>query len=232
MNPKIKKIISILILLVIIVSSLTYYENSTEPQGLQGICNGIHAENYSYAQKLPEYGLVGYLHSDNVSYLGNKVDIMMWIFSLGDIFNLSQISNISNQGRTYQIVCTSLYISNESYAPLFSHIVISVTNFSIAFNKTMFYNETTNRGDSFGNAVALYPNGDFSGNTNQYFYNLGEPGGCGPAFGRVIIPGNYTIYENITFTITVSLGILHFTSNQFSMHESWWELWAYNDQKS
>ena len=108
MNPKIKKIISILILLVIIISSLTYYENSTEPQGLQGICNGIYAENYSYAQKLPEYGLVGYLHSDNVSYLGNKVDIMMWIFSLGDIFNLSQISNISNQGRTYQIICTSI----------------------------------------------------------------------------------------------------------------------------
>ena len=89
MNPKIKKLISILILLIVIVSSLTYYENSTEPQGLQGICNGIYAENYSYAHKLPEYGWVGYLHSDNVSYLGNKVDIMMWIFSLGDIFNLS-----------------------------------------------------------------------------------------------------------------------------------------------
>ena len=95
----------------------------------------------------------------------------------------------------------------------------------------MFYNETTNRGDTFGNAVALYPNGDFSGNKNQYFYNLGERWGCGPAFGRVIIPGNYTLYENITFTITVSLGIFHFTSNQFSMHESWWELWQYNDQK-
>ena len=233
MNSKIKKIISIFILIVIIVSSLTYYENSTEPQGLHGICNGSEAPNYSYAQSQSflKNGHVGYLYSDNVSYLGNKAALMLWIYLPGDIYNMSQISNISNQGNGYQIVSTSLFISNESYAPLFSHIVISVTNFSIAFNKTMFYNETTNRGDSFGNAVSLFPNGGFNGNQNIYFDNLAEPRGCGPAFGRVIIPGNYTIYENITFTITVSLGILHFTSQEYSIHKSWWELWQYNDQK-
>ena len=178
-------------------------------------------------------GLVGYLYSDNVSYLGNKADLMLWICLLADIYNMSQISNISNQGNGYQIVSTSLFISNESYAPLFSHIVISVTNFSLAFNKTMFYNETTNKGDSFGNALSLDPDYGFSQNTNSniYFATLKEPSGCGPSFTHVVKPGNYTIYENITFTITVSLGMIHFTSNQFSIQESWWELWQYNDQK-
>ena len=214
------------------MSSLTYYENSTEPKGLQGICNGSEAPNYSYAQSFSKNGHVGYLYSDNVSYLGNKADLMLWICLLADIYNMSQISNISNPG-FYEILCTSLFISNESYTPLFSHIVISVTNFSIAFNKTMFYNETSKKGDSFGNSLSLYPDYCFSENRNSniYFAALEEPSLCGTPFGRVVIPGNYTIYENITFTITVSLGILHFTSNQFSIHESWWELWQYNDQK-
>ena len=234
MNSKIKKLISILILIVVVVSSLTYYENSTEPQGLQGICNGMYAINYSHLQNLAS-GLpktTQFLYSDNVSYLGNKADLMLWIDPVCDIFNLSIIKNQSYFSGN--IAWTRLFISNESYAPLYSHLLISVTNFSMAFNKTMFYNASTNKGDVFGNTIELYPRFGFSGNTNEYYYNFGEDNinHNGPQFTNLIIPGNYTIYENITFTITVSLGILHFTSQEYSIHKSWWELWAYNDQPS
>ena len=232
MKSKIKKLISIIVLIAVVVSSLTYYENSTEPQGLQGICNGNAAINYSLLQKLnsdtPK--TTQFLYSDNVSYLGNKADLMLWINPTCSIFNLSIISNDSWFDRC--IVYTSLFISNESYAPLYSHLLISVSNFTLAFNKTMFYNASTNRGDVFGNTISLWPKGDFSGNTNEYFYNFGEENIHGPKFAKLIIPGNYTIYENITFTITVSLGILHFTSQEYSIHKSWWELWGYNDQKN
>ena len=44
----------------------------------------------------------------------------------------------------------------------------------------------------------------------------------------MINPGNFTFYENITFTITLSLGILHFTSQQFHLDQSWWVLMEYN----
>ena len=224
MNSKIKKLISILILIVIVVSSLTYYENSTEPQGLQGICNGSQSINNSYNKS---YNGGSYLYSDNVSYLGNKADRMLWIFPAGNIFNLSQCKKPSQSGG-YRIVYTQLFISNESYAPLYSHLVISVSNFSIAFNKTMFYNVSTNKGDVFGKYIALWHMVDFRGNSNEYSLFLSEPEGVGPPMTEVIIPGNYTIYENITFTITVSLGILHFTSQEYSIHKSWWELWGYN----
>ena len=96
----------------------------------------------------------------------------------------------------------------------------------------MFYNVSTNKGDVFGNNISLCEKGGFSGNSVIYSYCLGEPfKGPHPPITKVIIPGNYTIYENITFTITVSLGIIHFTSQQYSIHKSWWELWGYNDVK-
>ena len=224
-------LISIFILLVIVASSLTYYENSTEPQGLQGIDTDCGTLNYSDNNKLNSGGLeVSYLYSDDVSYLGNTAQLMLWICSGNTIFNLSNC-NSPPPLVGYQISYTALYISNESYEPLFSHIVISVTNFSIAFNKTMIYNVSTNKGDVFGNNIMLWDKGDFSGDGSEYHYYLGEPDFCGPSLTKLIIPGNYTLYENITFTITVSLGILHFTSREYSIHKTWWELWGYNDLK-
>ena len=172
--------------------------------------------------------MASYLYSDNISYLGNKADLMLWINPIANIFNLSQIKNTSGEG--YSIVCTTMFISNESYAPLYSHTVISVSNFSIAFNKTMFYNVSSNKGDLFGNNLLLCPGAGFSGNGKIDGYRLSEIGGE-PNFANIVIPGNYTIYENITFTITVSLGIFHFTSQEYSIHKTWWELWQYNDQK-
>ena len=174
--------------------------------------------------------MAAYLYSDNISYLGNKVDLMLWINPIANIFNLSQIKNTSGEG--YCIVCTTMFISNESYAPLYSHTVISVSNFSIAFNKTMFYNVSSNKGDLFGNNLLLHPVGGFSGNRKIDVYYLDELDFVyGPNLANIIIPGNYTIYENMTFTITVSLGIFHFTSQEYSIHKTWWELWQYNDQK-
>ncbi len=230
MNSKIKKLISVAILIVIVISSLTYYENSTEPLGLQGICNGNPSVNYTIAKNLDSCGGAAYLYSDNISYLGNKADLMLFIYPITNIFNLSIIKK-DHPGVQFNIVYTSMFISNEACAPLFSHLVISVANFSIAFNKTMFYNASTNKGDVFGNTIALWPNGYFSGNSKIYSYSLGEQNAFGPNFANLIIHGNYTIYENITFTITVSLGMLHFTSQEYSIHKSWWELWGYNDQK-
>lgn len=230
MNSKIKKLISILILIVIVVSSLTYYENSTEPQGLQGICNGRYDISKGFRDN-SVYGKEGCVHFQNLSYMGNKVGLTN-IISFPDTnkLNLSCCNNNSDFGPMYELVCTILYINNETYSYPYSNMVISVTNFSIAFNKTMFYNVSSNKGDLFGKYIRFYPKGRFSGNSNTYLYNLGESINT-PRWvpmTKAIIPGNYTMYENITFTITVSLGILHFTSNQFSIHESWWELWGYN----
>ena len=42
LNRSMKKLISIFVLIIIVISSLTYYEYATEPQGLQGVCNGIY----------------------------------------------------------------------------------------------------------------------------------------------------------------------------------------------
>ena len=221
------------ILIVIVISSLTYYENSTEPQGLQGICNGGASRNYSENRDVNAEGIISFLYSDNVSYLGNSADLMLWIWPQYDIFNLSHcVYRTSCPGTAFDIVYTELYMSNESYAPYYSHLVISVTNFSMAFNKTMFYNVSTNKGDVFGNHVGFWPSSGFSGDCKSYIYCLGEPPNKpGISYTKVVIPGNYTIYENITFTITVSLGMLHFTSQEYSIHKSWWELWGYNDQK-
>ena len=227
MNSKTKKLFSILILIVVVVSSFTYYEYATEPQGLQGICNGGHSVNYSMNKSFNING-ISYLYSNNISYLGNKADLMLWIWPQYNIYNLSACNFSSNYGHGASVVYTTLFISNESYAYPYSHLVISVTNFSIAFNKTMFYNVSTNKGDVFGNYIKSC--GVFSGDCRSYFTTLGEPNYLnGVPLTKVIIPGNYTIYENITFTITVSLGILHFTSQQYSIHKSWWELWGYRD---
>ena len=228
MNSKTKKIGAIILIAITVMSSITYYEYATEPQGLQGICNGTAAYNYTMVSANYKVGDIAYLYSDNVSYLGNKADLMLYISPGANIFNLSFCAQKSSN--RFEIEYTSLFISQESYAPLYSHIVISVTNFSIAFNKTMFFNVSTNKGDVFGNNISLCEKGGFSGNSVIYADSLSEPfRGPNPPMTKVIIPGNYTIYENITFTITVSLGILHFTSQEYSIHKSYWELWGYND---
>ena len=232
MNSKTKKLFSIFILTVVVVSSFTYYEYATEPKGLQGICNGSDSLNYSINKSLNILG-ISYLYSHNISYLGNKADLMLWIWPQSSIFNLSKCKYPSPEfGHAFNVLdYTSLFISKESYAYPYSHLVISVTNFSIAFNKTMFYNVSTNKGDVFGNYIQS--SGIFTGNCPTYRACVGEPQNLWTVpLTKVIIPGNYTLYENITFTITVSLGILHFTSQQYSIHKSWWELWGYNDQKN
>lgn len=233
LNRSNKKLISIFVLIIIVISSLTYYEYATEPQGLQGVCNGIYNLSKGF-QDNSVYGKEGCVHFYNLSYLGNKVGLTDVItFDGPNIKNLSCCNNNSNFEPTLQPLYTTLYINSESYSYPYSNLIISVSNFSIASNKTMFYNVSTNKGDVFGKYVSLYPNTAFSGDCKFYRSNLGEPSDTrNPVpMTKVIIPGNYTLYENITFTITVSLGILHFTSNQFSIHESWWELWGYNDLK-
>ena len=68
MNSKIKKIISIFILIVIIVSSLTYYENSTEPKGLT-------FESGYYPQGNPWLGVFRLTAFQNFSFLGNTINV-------------------------------------------------------------------------------------------------------------------------------------------------------------
>ena len=236
MKSKTKKIGAIIIIVITFMASLTYYEYATEPQGLQGTCYNGNGFNYTSVSEDRSSGQTVCLYSDNVSYLGNSADLMLLIIPGGHIYNLSQCVNTSYRG-IYDMVYTSLFIHNESCAPLYGHLVISVTNFSIAFNKTMFYNVSTNKGDVFGSYIEFCPYYGFEGNCNFYRYGLGENplpfrGPPKISMAKVIIPGNYTFYENITFTITVSLGILHFTSQEYSIHKTWWELWGYNDLKN
>ena len=65
MNSKTKKLFSIFILIVVVVSSFTYYEYATEPKGVQGICNGGHSVNYSMNKSFNING-ISYLYSNNI----------------------------------------------------------------------------------------------------------------------------------------------------------------------
>jgi hypothetical protein len=110
--------------------------------------------------------------------------------------------------------------------------VITILNTSLSVNNTIFKNGT-DKNDNFGpywtysvcsnnytSTFYLYEPGDFSLREHPNF--------VGPPISSILNPGNYTFYENITYTITLSMGYMHFTSQPYHLDESWWVLYAYN----
>ncbi|MHB1493808.1 MAG: hypothetical protein ACYCSG_02155 [Thermoplasmataceae archaeon] len=225
MNKKIKKIFAVGIIIIMVLSAFTYYEDITEPQGIYQI-NAKGCCNYSQVNYVRELGnhLLS-LHSNNFSYLGNKVDLMTLINPFPP-FHRAYIAcyNLSNSG--FNLVTSKMWIHSESMKYPYSNMVITVTNYSLSINKPLFKNVSDNSGDKFGNYV--YLNEDFGNHyyPRYYFCVQGATvhnisGKLVPDYSKLLNTGNYTFYQNITFTITVTLGIMHFTSQTYSIDSSW-----------
>ncbi len=234
-NKKILKIAAIGIIIITVFSSFTYYEDITEPKGLTRIMTpSINSAIINYTE-FAGYIKAGYtnmfLHSYNYSYLGNTVDLMdyTWL-DYGRHANISTIKP-NYPGVVPCVFYNSLWIGNESMKSQYSNLVVSITNMSLSINKPFFKNATSEKNDSFG------PYGHFYAYHGYPCYSLmrfdetnsldsNSPGY--PPFYTVINTGNYTFYLNITFTITVSESIVHFTSQTYSIDMSWWQEWGYN----
>ena len=223
-NNKIKKIGAVAIIIIIALSSITFYENATEPKGMSEMAPYI--PNFKIGAKS------FYIEKSlNYTYLGNRISL---VYTMAPDFSCHYL-NISWSNHTqyvgYSAFQSWLYLSNYSsiHSP-YSNPVVTIQNTSVSINQPLYKNGT-NKNDSFG------PYGQYStsvGSCSSFFdLNLrGTQYYC--AYGAIVPvykavnQGNFTFYENITFTITVSLGILHFTSKSYHLDVSWWQVWEYN----
>ncbi|MHB1492959.1 MAG: hypothetical protein ACYCR7_03335 [Thermoplasmataceae archaeon] len=224
-NSKIKKIGAIAIIVIIALASITFYENATDPQGISEVTNHITNFNYSSRSFLMQKSL-------NYTYLGNRISL---VYHMAPGFSCHYL-NISWSNRSgvdvgYCAFQSCLFLSNySSIHSLYSNPVVTIQNTSVSINHPLYKNGT-NKNDSFG------PYGQYSiiDGTHISMYDLylyGTQRGC---LNDAIVPvykavnqGNFTFYENITFTITLSIGILHFTSQPYHLDESWWQAWEFN----
>jgi hypothetical protein len=224
-NSKIKKIGAIVIIVIIALASITLYENATEPKGISHLSYHISNPNTSsmsfYIQK-----------SLNYTYLGNRISL---VYHMAPGFSCHYL-NISWSNRSgvdvgYCAFQSCLFLSNYSsiHSP-HSNPVVTIQNTSVSINHPLYKNGT-NKNDSFG------PYGQYSirDGTHISMYDLYLYGSGVGSLTGAIVPvykavnqGNFTFYENITFTITLSIGIFHFTSQPYHLDESWWQVWEYN----
>ena len=212
----------------VLVSFLSFanYENATEP-------TGIYCETgYYHYDPLP--GEFCIYNIKNFSYLGNTISVGIDL-TPGPVSHYVNLSNIVLQNITrgcmiYSILCLNpLTTINSPY----SHPVVTILNTSLSVNNTVFKNGT-DKNDNFGpywtysescdsgySYFHLYEKGDYE-ESNKSAYKL--------PITSIINPGNYTFYENITFTVSVSMDFMHFTSQPFHLDESWWVVYKYNDK--
>ena len=108
---------------------------------------------------------------------------------------------------------------------------MTILNTSLSVNNPVF-RDGTDKNDNFGPYWAyselcnsgysyfhLYEKGDYK-ESNISAYKL--------PISSIMTPGNYTFYENITFTVSLSMDFMHFTSQPFHFDESWWVVYGYN----
>ncbi|MHB1493321.1 MAG: hypothetical protein ACYCR7_07085 [Thermoplasmataceae archaeon] len=224
------------IIIITVFSSFTYYEDVTEPKGLTRIMTPSNSDNVvinytEFAGMIHSGDTNVFLHSYNYSYLGNTVDLMDYTFlDCGRHVNITNIEE--NWPRSApEVFYNLLWISNKSMKSQYSNLVVSITNMSLSINKPFFKNATSEKNDSFGPyghfyAYHGYPQDSYMSLKETNWRDFTHPGY--PPFYTVINPGNYTFYLNITFTITVSESIVHFTSQTYSIDMSWWQKWGYN----
>ena len=231
MNKRVMKIFAIGIIIIMVFSSFVYYENVTEPQGI----NQVFAKgyvNYTNFNRCIEEGRFACLNSSNFSYKGNNVNLMTYIIPCPSTHyvNLSWF-NLSSTG--FGFAYSDMWIHSESMKYPYSNLVITVTNYSLSINKPLLKNMSAYSGDNFGGYAHLVEGFSNDYRPGYYFSVFGKTtnkinGKMVPDYPSLINPGNYTFYQNITFTITVTLGIMHFTSQTYSIDSSWWQVWGYN----
>ena len=227
MNNKAKKIGAIIVILIMVFVSflsLVNYENATEP-------NGIYCETgyYHYTALPGEYCI---FNIKNFSYLGNTIIIGIDL-QPGGLSHHVNLSNIVLQNITRGCLINSVLCLNPSttiHWP-YSHPVVTILNTSLSVNNPVF-RDGTDKNDGFGpywtyselcnsgySYFHLYEKGDYK-ESNNSAYKL--------PISSIMTPGNYTFYENITFTVSLSMDFMHFTSQPFHLDESWWVVYGYN----
>ncbi len=228
MKNKFRKVGAIIMVAIIVLISFSYYyyETVKEPSGIN--------EETGY------YGFWSCIGPGfnitilkNSSYLGNNI-VVGYEMQLGTISRYVDLSNIAAVNVTRALVVCSEFsmTSLTSVKWPYYNPVVTVLNTSLSINGTMFKNGT-DKNDNFGpywtysicntNLVSrfyLYEKGDFIYGRNPNF--------TAPPISSILNPGNYTFYENITYTISLSLGYMHFTSQPYHLDVSWWALYEYN----
>ena len=218
MNNKLKKVGALIAIAIIVLVSSSYYENATEP-------SGINHEHYCDSQF--------YITTlKSTSYLGNNITVGYGItpYPIPHYTNLSN-TDYANLSRHHMVWSRFYMTTLTSVHWPYSNPVITILNTSLSVNNTIFKNGT-DKNDNFG------PYWSYSVCSNNYtscfyLYEKGDflssnPNFIGPPLSSILNPGNYTFYENITYTIPLSMGFMHFTSQPYHLDESWWELFAYH----
>ncbi len=216
----------------VLVSFLSFvnYENSTEPTGIY--CET--QSDYYFTGHDPISGQFGVDMIKNYSFLGNSISLgyVLQVEPASHCVNLSNAvgQNITRGCMISSIIC--LYPLTSVNWP-YSHPVVTILNTSLSVNNTVFKNGT-DKSDSFG------PFWTFSESSNRYSLNfhLYEKGDYEQSnksayklpISSIMNPGNYTFYENTTFTVSLSMDFMHFTSQSFHLDESWWVVYKYNDK--
>ena len=226
-KSKFKKIGAIIVILITVGASFVAFVNYENAN----MSKGIYCETGYYGYGASPNNFCMY-NIKNFSYLGNSVSIGYVLIPgpISHYVNLSNIveNNIIRGCLIYSILCLNPLTT--IHWP-YSHPVVTILNTSLSVNNTIFKNGT-DKNDNFGPYWAyselcnsgysyfhLYEKGDFQ-QSNKSAYKL--------PVSSIFNPGNYTFYENITFTISVSMGFMHFTSQPFHFDESWWVVYGYN----
>ncbi|MHB8372179.1 MAG: hypothetical protein ACYDBI_05670 [Thermoplasmataceae archaeon] len=218
-----KKIGAVGIIVIIAIASITYYEDATEPSGMY---NPVPILIYHEPPTTPGFEISKSL---NYTYMGNRISL---VYEMRSGFSCHYLNiSMSNYTSTVGYCNFHSWLTLSNYSSIhspYSHLIITVTNTSVSINHPLYKNGT-NKNDSFGpygqycissspcqSDLSLY---QFNDRYSTYLSN--------PLY-KYVNPGNFTFYENITFTITLSIGILHFTSQPYHLDESWWQVWEYN----
>ena len=225
MNNKFKKIGAIIVILIMVFVAFVYYENSTEPKGLT-------FESGYYPQGNPLPGAFCLAAFQNSSFLGNTINVA-YIMDVAPIYHYVNLSSRSCVNGTRGCMINSLFCMTDLTVVNwpYSNPVVTVLNTSLSVNKPIFKNGT-DKNDNFGpywtysessniycSKFHLYEKGDYQ-QSNNSAWKL--------PISSIMTQGNYTFYENITFTVSLSMGFMHFTSQPYHLDESWWVVFGYN----
>ena len=211
----------------VLVSFLSFvnYENSTKP-------TGIYCETGYYGGGVGIPGSFRIYNLKSYSFLGSSISVG-YILNFCPDYQHVNLSNSVWQNVTRGCMINSIICLNPSttiHWP-YSHPVVTILNTSLSVNNTVFrdgkdkndnfgpywtYSESCNSGYSY---FHLYEKGDYE-QSNKSAYKL--------PISSIMNPGNYTFYENITFTVSLSMDFMHFTSQPFHLDESWWVVYWYN----
>ncbi len=224
MRSKFKKIGAIIVISIMVLVSFAYYENSTKPKGLT-----FESGYYTNFYVTPGTFEIFALH--NASFLGNNINVG-YAMVADPYYHYVNLSNICEVNSTRGCMESSTFCMTTltSVHWPFSNPVVTILNTSLSVNKPIFKNGT-DKNDNFGpywtyseinnictSRFQIYEVGDYH-QSNNSSWKL--------PISSILNPGNYTFYENITYTVSLSMGFMHFTSQPFHFDQSWWVVYQY-----